>query len=433
MPKDGEKLRNRSLGLRRSVQGEKSKSAGKKGWNGSFKDELRPPKAEATPILLTRGEYADEHPQAIKDNNGEPPLKHYYTYPAHSYKFKIGNDDAFRQGRCAAGWNDKDGECLGCQVKTNGDKRVGHKRDRYSMNLIHLALHHKTELKDHEGKPRRFEQDDPEGRFKRGDPIVGWQEVTRARDRKDVLQDLDKLLKEQNAAMFRKKYIDVGSGHLDDLMQIADLARKHCRCGGMLAPTAFFCQGCEEKLVDVEEENMDAAECNTYSLQRQRCKNCGVLDFPQVESLCDECTEPTPLEFWEVVAYIKKTGEGTNSHISVEKIVPIYEFLLPNEESLLKWDASADDFEIDAEGEFVLRDDVATLASNQFNFNKVQQPYDNDYIAKFLNTTNVFKAGGAKEYGRSRRREAEGETGNDEDKAKTKVADSSQKRRPVRR
>ena len=38
------------MGLRRSVQGEKSKTA-KKGWGGGYKDEFRTPKAEATPII----------------------------------------------------------------------------------------------------------------------------------------------------------------------------------------------------------------------------------------------------------------------------------------------------------------------------------------------------------------------------------------------
>lgn len=393
--------KQRALGLRASVRGETRKQS--KGWKGNFRDELYPPKAESTWILLCPGTYEDHHPDAIKDNGGTPPVKPYFSCPTHTYKYKEKGKDQFRTRRCAEGWDGSEGDCLGCHELSQGDKRVGFKRKQYSINIIHFALYHKADLKGADGKTRRFEEDAPDGKHKRGDPIRGWQEVTRRRDRDEIMDDLENLIEEGEVALFRKKYLKVGKNHLENLMEIADRAKTRCRCGGRTEPVVFFCQGCGDELTNVVDANMDANERDNYALERQRCDGCGVVDFPDVEYECDECDEPEPLEYWEVVAKIRKVGENTSSTITIEEIMPIYEFELQDGYGIIEFD---DDNEpvLDEDGDFVLAEDIAKLASNPFDFDTIHTPMDNDYIAKILGVENVFGDKGAKGYGASKRR-----------------------------
>jgi uncharacterized OB-fold protein len=400
----------RAMSLRRSVAGERKKKGGK-GWGGSWRDRFDMPKADGTDIMLCPGEYADERPESIKENGGEPPMKPYHVHPNHTIKDK----NLFRKVRCGGGWEDKDGDCICCYRKTAGDKRIGPKRDVYSLNLLHLALYEKAPLKDAKGKTRKFEHDDPDGKYKRGDIIMSWQQITRARDMKDALKNLDQGLEDGTLAMFRKKYIEVGSAHLQNLMVIDDMARSRCTCGGHLEPTAFFCEKCEEELCNVDDANMTPEERDEYALERQRCNNCGHFGFPELEYVCDECGEPEPLTAFDVVATVRKTGEGTASTIHVEKVVPIYEYEFPDGSGLVKVD---DDGELveDADGELVFEDDIAKLRDNQFDFDKVHQPVDNEYIANLLGVDNPFGSkGGARRYGKAGDRFNSGDSDDDDD------------------
>lgn len=415
----------RAMSLRRSVLQERQKKKSSQGWSGSWRDRFDVPKADAEDILLAPGLYEDDRPDSIKENGGEAPMKHYHVHPSHTYKDR----DLFRMGRCAGGWEGHDGDCLGCYRKESGDKRVGHPRAIHSLNLLHLALYRKETLKDKSGKPRRFEHDDPEGRHKRGDPIRGWVPVTRARDIKEVKQNLGELLEEGEASMFRKKYVEVGSSHLQNLMAIDDMAKKHCFCGGQTTPSQFNCAKCDSVLLDVEEANLTPEERDEFAIQRQRCDACGHYDFPDMDYVCDDCDDPQPLNAFQVVASVRKAGEGTSSTIYIDKITPIYEYELPDGSSLLEWDKEEDDFAIDKDGNFVFREDVAKLVNNQFNFDKVHQPFDNDYIAQFLKCDNPFeKKQGARQY--RRRNDDDGDDDDNDTEEKETIV---RRRRPRRR
>jgi len=237
-------------GLRKSVMSEKKSGKGK-GWRGNWRDRFDIPKADAEPVLLVPGEYADERPDSIKDNGGEAPLKHYGVHPFHSYKDNVRGKDVFMKRRCAAGWTGDDGECIGCHRKDSGDRRVGYKRAVYSLNALHLNLYEKKPIKNKEGKVMRFEEDGEN--HKRGDSIKSWQPITRPKDMKNALINLEEMMEEGTLQMCRKKYIEVGKGHLDNLMIIEEMANKRCMCGGELTPVLFTCPECGEVLCDVED------------------------------------------------------------------------------------------------------------------------------------------------------------------------------------
>jgi len=400
----------KAMSLRRSVAGERKKKGGK-GWGGSWRDRLDVPKADGTDILLCPGEYEDERPDSIKDNGGEPPIHPYHVHPCHTIKDK----NLFRKLRCRGGYEEST-DCICCYKKNAGDKRISPKRDVYSLNALHLALYQKSPLLDAKGKPRRFEHDDPEGGFKRGDKILSWQQITRARDKKEALQELDDRLEDKTLTMYRKKYIEVGSAHLQNLMVIDDMARSRCSCGGSLEPVSFFCEKCEDELCNVEDANMTPEERDEYALERQRCTNCGHFGFPDQEYVCDECDEADPLTAFDVVATVRKTGEGTASTITVEKVIPVYEYEFPDGTGLVEFDEDGDWIE-DADGNPVFEEGVAKLRDNQLDFDKVHQPLDNDYVANLLNCDNPYGSSesGARKYGKSGSRFRSGDDDSDDD------------------
>lgn len=369
--------------LRRSVRGERKKKTGK-GWKGNWRDRLTISKDYAMPILLCPGEYDEPREDKIGENDGVPPVNHYFVHPSHAYKQATGN--AFRMWRCACGYNGE-GDCLGCYRAEHGDKRVGGRRDTFSINALHIGLYEKAAVKDKDGKTVRYSEDTENA--KAGDPVMAWQEITKARDKKEALNDIDAKLEEGSVALFRKKYIEVGSGHLDNLMQIDELASKRCACGGELTPTRFSCESCGEVLCDIEDSNMEPKDVLRYSDERQRCPECGHLGFTEAEVMCDECSDPRPLTCFNVVALVRKAGEGTKSTIFVDKIIPLDEYQLPDGSYLLDIDEGGY-FVQDEDGNYVLREDAKKLVDNQFDFDRVQRIEDNDTIARFLDCENPF-------------------------------------------
>lgn len=402
-------------GLRNSVVNRKKKR--KQGWGGNFRDRLDIPKGAATPMLLCPGDYEDLDPEMIEANGGEAPHFHYDHRIFHNFTWHEGKTRRFMKDPCTASFEDYRGRrghnnCLGCHLKKHGDKRVSNS-EQYSLNVIHLALYCKVPLKDRDGKTRRFEHDGDS--HKRGDPILSWKHVTAARDRKEALANIEEGLEDGTTALWRKKYIQVGPSHRKQIEMIADYAEAHCRCGGSLTPTAFFCSKCEETLCDVEEANMEPEDVLAYAVERQRCDGCGTFEQPQKEYICDECDDPIALQFHEVVAYVRKTGEGTDSTITIEKVVPIYDFLLEDESSLCEWDEEADDVLIDEDDEFVLIEDVKKLVDNQFNFDKVHEPRDGDLLAKLLGIQNPLSESGSGRYSKSKDRFNDSDDGGETD------------------
>jgi hypothetical protein len=363
---------------------------GKGGWRGSWQDRLDIPKAEETDILLTRGEYPN--PEDL-DENGEPRLAHFHTCNQHGVKLKPQGQGSYYSARCNIEAGQED--CLCCMRMQQGDRRITMK-DVYSFNCLHLSLHERVPLV-RDGKVVKYEDGD-----KRGEPVMTWSAVEKPRRRKEILDDIDGFVRDGEAALFRKKYIEVGPSHRDELSQIDEMASHYCKCEGELTPVLFTCEKCEEVLVDVEKDDMSKKEVESFASSREKC-SCGHIGLPVPEMVCTSCKQPEPLTAFDVVATVKKEGAGTNAHIVVRKITPLTRYQLPNGTSLLEWEKSRNgeyDPRIDDNGDFVFTDeyDVRKAAEAQFDFEKVHEPRDHGYHANRLGCENPFRNAGASKY-----------------------------------
>lgn len=384
----------KAVGLRRSVLDSKSRrKSGKGGWRGTWKDRLDIPKAEETDILLTRGEYVN--PEDVDKESGELGLAHFHTCKVHGLKLKTSGPGSYLTARCNIDAGQED--CLCCMKKEQGDRRVTMK-DNFSFNCLHLALHEKVDLV-RDGKVVKYEDGE-----NRGKAIQTWEEVDKPRRKKELLEDIDNLVEKGEAALFRKKYIEVGAGFRDELSQIDEMASHFCKCGGELTPILFTCEECKELLADVEKDDMSKKEVAAFASSREKCpnKDCGHVGLPVPEMVCGDCKDPAPLSAFDVVATIKKEGEGAQSHIVIKKITPLDRYQLPNGASLIKWFKNKKgDFEPEFENDdFVFTEDfdVKKTVDSQWDFEKVHEPREHGFIAKQLGCENPFKSTGAGKY-----------------------------------
>jgi len=382
--------RSRAIGLRRSVLRGRRSQRGTGGWRGGWRDRFDIPKAEAEPILLTPGEYPD--PDNIDEETEEMGFAHFHTCKSHGVKLKPKGPGSYYSDRCNLEYAQTIGQaeeanCLPCLKREQGDRRIGLK-SLYSFNVVHFGIFEKQPV-ERDGKKVRYERDGEN--HKRGDVVMQWGQVTRPRDKKEILEEIDDLIEEEEVVLARKKYVEVGLGFRDQLTLIDEDASKFCRCGGNVAPEAFECERCEEELISVEEENLSPKEVEDYSVERQKCDHCGHVGLPVPIPVCDNCNEPEPLTFAEVVAYVRRVGEGNKSQIRIEKVVPITEFELPNGASIIEWEEDPNDEDemvaaLDEDGNYVFTEEygIRKLVQSQFNFEKVHRPRDHSWHAKKL-------------------------------------------------
>lgn len=378
-------MATRSMGLRASVRGEKKQRG--KGWKGSFRDRFDIPKANVTPILLIRGEYEDTRPEKVKENGGVPPIKAYHTRQAHGLKLANSGPGSYRE------YAHVDGECVCCYAADGGDKRIN-LRDKFAMNILHFGLYTQQPVIGKDNKPLRYDKDGDD--HKAGEVVKGWQEVKAARDLRTTMENIDEMLAEGAVHQFRRKYLDLGSGLLENLMQIDERAGKLCFCGGNLTPTEFACESCESIICNVDEANLTPEQVADYYNERQRCDACGHNGFAVAHTICDQCDTPRPMSAFDVVAFVRKTGESTTTKIDIEKVVPLHEFQLQNGDYLIEG------YDEPPEGGYIPKwtENVAKVMT-QYDFDVVFPPPTSAEVAATLKIDDPFrKAGqtGARQY-----------------------------------
>lgn len=392
-----------SVGLRKSVVGTKNnKGKGGGGWNGSWTDrfDTGKTKAEAQPIMLTRGSYPmkGKERDSMLEQGVEEPNAHYHTMLSHGVKLRASGPGSYFSARCNEDAGDE--ECVMCFASANGDKRVT-TRYTYSFNMVHFGIFQLVPKLDRDGKPIRSERDTEN--YERGDVILEFQQVTKPRDLKEIMKNIDAYLDdgaeniEGGICLAQKKYLEVGTGHRDQIVEIDAKAAELCRCGGNLTPMEFECEKCGEVLINIAEDNLEPAEAQTYANSRQRCGNCGHVGLPVSVPECDSCDDPIPLTAFDVVAYIRKKGENQSSRIEVERVIPLTEFELADGSPIIEWDEDDQgDFPLEAEitdeegnitghqWVFTEYQDIKKLADAQWDFEKVHRARDHAYIADRL-------------------------------------------------
>lgn len=438
--------RDTKMNVRRSIRRERKRTnKGKgKGWRGSWRDRIDVPRKNGEQFLLLPGDYQDARDSAVEDNDGTPPSAAYFSYYEHNVKDR----GSFNRTMCREFYDGS--PCLCCKAVAEGDARVDGRRrsdqerkSKHAVNVLHFDLYHRVPATDKDGNKRRYDRDHPEGRYKRGDVIMNWEQITSVKERKAAKRNVGDLVEAGDLRLFRKGYLEVGPNHLRCIEDIDRKASAHCKCGGHLEIESFSCSECEEILVEMEETDMSLEQVGEYEDNEQKCSECKNFDFPTARYACSECDEPTPYKWDEVVAKMVKKGEGPQTIIEVVEIIPLDEFTLADGTYIIDMDEDDDgDYPVlDDNDNFKFVESVEKLATNQFNFTQILSPRSNDDMAKWLGISNPFASQGAKRYddvrsaGKKKRAAAarDDDDDDDDDVDNDDDDDSTEERRPKRR
>jgi hypothetical protein len=395
----------KNIRMRQSIRQEKAKpkSAGK-GWRGNWRDQIKldhSKMGKEQGILLIAGEYADRRPESVDRNSGEATLT-YHARHVHTFALpgKKGAAAGYRSTTCRRFFDGS--ACLACDEFDRGNKKIdgGRKpksrpRSKFSINALEFDLYEQVDATDRDGKVLRYDSDHPEGKHKRGDVIKRWVAVENLKERKQLLSNPDglaDLVDNGEIRLWRKAYLEVGFGHLGCIEEIADKAAELCRCGGNLTKIGFKCAHCAHMLLNVNEDDATEDMLASFDKEQESCPKCGVTDFPDPAYECDDCDQPEPYSWDQVVAYLHKSGEGAQTTIVIDKVVPLDAFVAADGRSIIETDKDGMAI-VDAEDNFQFIEEVAPLATNQFNFESIHEPVDNDIIAGWLEIENPYKSG----------------------------------------
>ncbi len=333
----------------------------------------------------------------------------FYPRLVHNIHFMQAGQENFRENTCARWYFDNANQAdVCCDLKQQGDTRVDGKRrashggtsasTRYNINAIQIGIFEQEPLLDRKTKqPLRHDSDDDKGRWKRGDVRKQWVLCTKPGVVKKVAAEMARRFdagEEEDPAyrMFQKKYFDLSPNHF---MQIVDRvtqeASSRCTCCGNLDVIAFSCPECEAEIADVAADELSVEQITKYSTETTTCRSCknAVEAVPIYQ--CDSCDQPEPLTWEDVAITVRKQGEGTQTAIIVEKVVPLFDFSLPDGSSPFAFvlDTNGDwVYDLDATtGKPKFREDLQHLATNQFDFHKMAEPREESEVRQWLGVT----------------------------------------------
>lgn len=395
----------RSMKMRQSIRQEKAKpkSAGK-GWKGNWRDQVRldhNKMGKEQGILLIAGEYEDRRPESIERNSSGTTLT-YHSRHVHTFALpgKKGAAAGYRSTTCRRFYDGS--ACLACDEFERGNKKIdgGRKskakpRSKFSINAIEFDLYEQIDATDRDGKVLRYDNDHPEGKYKRGDVIKRWTSVENLKDRKQMLANPDglaDLVDDGEIRLWRKAFLEVGFGHLGCIEEIADKAAEMCRCGGNLTKVGFKCSNCGHTLLNINTDDATEDMLASFDKERETCPKCSVTEFPDPEYECDDCDQPEPYSWDQVVAFLHKSGEGAQTTVVIDKVVPLDTFLAADGRAIIETDKDGLAL-LDENENFKFIEEIAPLIANQFNFDAIHEPVDNDIIAGWLDIENPFKGG----------------------------------------
>jgi hypothetical protein len=270
-------------------------------WKDSFKLNATP-----TPMLIIPGEYAD-----LRDPDA--PKTIYFKQNRHVVTLENNGRRQFKSFACSHGIEGY-GDCYGCEMQyRNKDKRVA-SRSMYYFTTIILDWFYKVPALDAQGTQILSK--------KTGEPVWNLERPTLPKHKLEWSKKYER-------QFGRRQYLEMGSGHLSQLVSIDDTLNLSCTCGGNLMTTIYECNNCGTPIVDMQDFEGSESDLKNLVSRPHTCPACDHVDFLMNKLSCDSCDEPTPLTITSAVLYLQKTGENTSSTLSVARFQQLRDFVVP--------------------------------------------------------------------------------------------------------
>ena len=327
-------------------------------WKSRWQEKLILSRDKHDYIMLTDAEYQDN--QGLDNGDVNP----YWVGSFYNVKNAAGQ---FRQWR-----NTDDPDSTLFMRNEVDDPRVSMPKNQYFFNIVHFDVYHKDEIKDKNGNII-IAKNGPNA----GQPLMGWKPVNSLKDRRNLCKSPD-----EDTAFFRKKYLQVGPTHYDNLLTILDKAAEICHCTGNLEIINYKCEHCGEDMLDMYSSNLTIEDVNRFGDGQKRCPHCRQRGWPIPSLECDSCDNPMPHRFDQVVAKVKKSGQGPQTVIQVDDVISIGQFRLENKEKVVE--PNEQNQAAIEDGEFILVEDLEYISNVQWDFDAGNPAPDNGEVSNFL-------------------------------------------------
>lgn len=294
--------------FRRSVGREKR--PGRRGSRGGFRNRYIAPKDNiGSPVVFLPGEYPDPRPD--QQVGGRPPANPYFLSRDHRKGIKGGQSAII--DLCSAGWDPAQPQpCVWCHEKQAGDKNIDNGRDArqvFTLNLVHLVPYHLAPAVDRQSGQVRLNP-------KTNEPYMN----------KVMCEGKGcQHCREGHDLMFgAKKYLSVGRNHLENLRTIdADIGRMCSNCHeGTVSTASFECEECGHVIIDCVNNAYTDKEIDGFASEVLTCPNCRHSSLAIETTLCSECQDPERTTLFDVVLWLRRTGEKTDSALSLNHPSP---------------------------------------------------------------------------------------------------------------
>jgi hypothetical protein len=211
--------------------------------------------------------------------------------------------------------------CLGCYYAAQGKQTgMSYARNLQVMDGVLIDKFHSVESTD----PKKVSK-------KTNKPFVTLEQC----GRKTCVHCQSRNEKTRETQWGKPIYWPIGPTHAIQLADFVDGAlASRCQCNGNLTVPAYACPKCDAVFHNLDEEPLGTDDFIDLRDNEHECGECGVVSTmnPVYECSNDQCEKPTPLSLWDVKMEIFKTGESTQTAISVKS----YQFLTNKEREQLK-------------------------------------------------------------------------------------------------
>lgn len=327
--------------FRRSVRSETRRTGGR-GRGGGFYDRYRLPQGYPTALMLINAEYTDPSPSEdeieIDPQTGRPldVKQAFFKFRKHRVKF---NQNDFRDEVCSAGWNPHAPQpCVGCFAQDSGDRRVT-VADNFAFGIVHLAVYHRHPLLDkrtggivmkRDSNPQVPVMIDSEClvgrncnfcRVQQGHPPVN-----------DPQNPWPGFRPQDITTIFgKRRYLEMGKNHLGDLGSWDATVSSYCgHDGSQLITDSYTCPTCRNRIIDMASDQRTDQQIADAVSKPYPCITCNRPVLLNEVTACEVCEsqrrEPLQLSIFNRVLFGKREGEGTASHLLLDRHMSLDEF-----------------------------------------------------------------------------------------------------------
>jgi hypothetical protein len=331
--------------FRRSTAADTRKKAGK-GGKAAWFEKMRLPQDNPTPLMLISAEYVDPTPAPeeveIDPATGRPKevKKAYAKAIVHTRKAIINGKERFLDEICSAGSNPHNPQpCVGCYAEDSGDKSVG-KKEIYLFGFTHLIPYHGHPVIENnqvrmkgDGSGPLINYSECQGRtcnFCR--VLAGHQALPPSNPNPKPWEIWPGYRREDLTTIFaQRRYTELGKGHLSDLQGWDAIVSSQCgSCRSQLITDGFACPSCNNMVIDMSNDPRTDQQIAEAVAKPYPCLHCSRPVILREVIACDTCAaqgrQPRQLGIFDVVLWGMRQGEGTKSHLVLQRFETLEDF-----------------------------------------------------------------------------------------------------------